>query len=194
MRLSGFDYARPYFYMVTLKRNAGYPALSRISDDPAAHWLEPNEITFLFSDVIKTFHETWRCIKPIECFSIMPDHIHLLIKIRDVEKRVSLGVIVRMLARASRIGPGGAGVSTFMSPLEKACGNAIARAGGAWVVLSPEGFSPRWHPPRQKEKFCAAGRMLFLSLYEERAKQPTNAELYARCHEMVDFVGEELSV
>ncbi len=47
MRLPGFDYARPYFYMVTLKRNAGYPALSRISDDPAAHWLEPNEITFL---------------------------------------------------------------------------------------------------------------------------------------------------
>ena len=339
MRLPGFDYARPYFYMVTLKRNAGYPALSRISDDPAAHWLEPNEITFLFSDIIKTFHETWRCIEPIECFSIMPDHIHLLIKIRDVEKRVSLGVIVRMLARAleraffeqraggaargstltehvgggavgksgfeacvsgaaagksaaagcsasphlfafdwhdwvvkvdgqlaaftryirenpkraalrranaryfqrvgkisflgrdwfgygnaallelpvlapfkghratregspdwnalvaraSRIGPGGAGVSTFMSPLEKACGNAIARAGGAWIVLSPEGFSSRWHPPRQKEKFCAEGRMLFLSLYEERAKQPTNAELYSRCHEMVDLVNEKLS-
>ena len=354
MRLLGFDYARPYFYMVTLKRNAGFPALSRISDAPAAHWLEPNEITFLFSDIIKTFHETWRCIEPIECFSIMPDHIHLLIKIRDVEKRVGLGVIVRMLARAlekaffatrgerageaargntltervdgaaserafggvgggavgksgfeacvsgaaagksaaagcsasphlfafdwhdwvvkvdgqlaaftryirenpkraalrranaryfqrvgkisflgrdwfgygnaallelpvlapfkghratregspdwnalvaraSRIGPGGAGVSTFMSPLEKACGNAIAKAGGAWIVLSPEGFSSRWHPPRQKEKFCAEGRMLFLSLYEERAKQPTNAELYSRCHEMVDLVNEKLS-
>ena len=80
-----------------------------------------------------------------------------------------------------------------MSPLEKACGNAIARAGGAWIVLSPEGFSPQWHPPRQKEKFCAEGRMLFLSLYEERAKQPTNAELYSRCHEMVDFVNEKLS-
>ena len=30
----------------------------------------------------------------------MPDHIHLLIKIRDIEKRVSLAVIVRVLARA----------------------------------------------------------------------------------------------
>ena len=97
-----------------------------------------------------------------------------------------------LVARASRIGPGGAGVSTFMSPLEKACGNAIAKAGGAWIVLSPEGFSSRWHPPRQKEKFCAEGRMLFLSLYEERAKQPTNAELYSRCHEMVDLVCEGL--
>ncbi len=92
-----------------------------------------------------------------------------------------------LLATASRIGPGGAGVSTFMSPLEKACGNAIARAGGAWVVLSPEGFSPRWHPPRQKEPFCARGRMLYLSLYEATTREPTNAELYARCHEMVDL-------
>lgn len=60
-----------------------------------------------------------------------------------------------LLATAARIRPGGAGVSTFMSPLEKACGNAIARAGGAWIILSPEGFSPRWHPPREKERFCA---------------------------------------
>ena len=36
MRLRGFDYARPYFYMVTLKRNAGYPDLVRLCDDPAA--------------------------------------------------------------------------------------------------------------------------------------------------------------
>lgn len=92
-----------------------------------------------------------------------------------------------LLATAARIRPGGAGVSTFMSPLEKACGNAIARAGGAWIILSPEGFSPRWHPPREKERFCARGRMLYLSLYEARTRQPTRAELYHRCHEMVDL-------
>lgn len=92
-----------------------------------------------------------------------------------------------LVESAARIGPGGAGVSTFMSPLEKACGNAIARAGGGLVVLSPEGFGPRWHPPREKERFCAAGRMLFLSLYEATARQPTRKELYDRCHEMVDL-------
>ena len=90
-----------------------------------------------------------------------------------------------LVESAARIGPGGAGVSTFMSPLEKVCGNAIARAGGGLVVLSPEGFGPRWHPPREKERFCAAGRMLFLSLYEATARQPTRKELYDRCHEMV---------
>ena len=87
----------------------------------------------------------------------------------------------------ARIGPGGAGVGTFMSPLERECGNAIASAGGKWIVLSPEGFHERWHPPREKERFCAEGRMLFLSLYPVLERQPTNAELYARCHEMGDI-------
>ena len=45
------------------------------------------------------------------------------------------------IARASRLGPGGAGISTFMSPCEKACGHALGLAGGRWIVLSPEGFA-----------------------------------------------------
>ena len=99
-RLPGFDYSLPYFYMVTIRRRDGYPALSRVCGDAASHYLEGNRITRLFVDIIMTFHETWYCIEPIRCFSIMPDHIHLLIKIRDIEKRVSLPVIVRMLTRA----------------------------------------------------------------------------------------------
>ena len=79
-----------------------------------------------------------------------------------------------------------------MSPLEKACGNAIAKAGGAYVVLSPEGFGPRWHPPREKERFCAKGRMLFLSLYPADTKKPDKATLYTRCHKMVDLANEAL--
>ena len=45
------------------------------------------------------------------------------------------------LARAGRIGPGGAGIGTFMSPCEKECGNAIVGASGSLIVLSPEGFA-----------------------------------------------------
>ena len=92
-----------------------------------------------------------------------------------------------MVADCGRIGPGGAGVGTFMSPLEKECGNAIAASGGKWVVLSPEGFYDRWHPPREKERFCAEGRMLFLSLYPSMDRLPTKQELYRRCHEMGDL-------
>ena len=325
IRLKGFDYKRPYFYMVTLKRAQGFPDFARVIGDPASHYLEPNAITRIFVDIIKTFHNTWYCIEPITCFAIMPDHIHLLIKIRDIEKRVSLAVIVRMLmralekgvmhllteqrcaqllveegrssarggsdrqrigsvgshlfefdwhdwivardgqlaaftryirenaerswlrkshreyfqrvneieflgrkwygygnaallklpviepfrcsrkwveggeewqeaiARAERIGPGGAGISTFMSPCEKACGHVIGTSGGRWIVLSPEGFGERWHPGRQYEKFCAEGRMLFISLWPAMSREPTNAELYRRCHEMGDLVVERLA-
>lgn len=47
-------------------------------------------------------------------------------------------------------------------------------------MFSPEGFGERWHPPRDKEALCAKGRMLFLSLYPEMARQPTRKELYDR--------------
>jgi len=314
-RLATFDYSTPYFYMVTLKRNEGLEAFSEIVA-PGECLL--NAITRSFVGVIRGFHEVWRCIEPITCFSVMPDHIHLLIKIRNVENRVTLPKIVWQLkrhleraywevaggaaasstltagdaksgaasradgfhvfeqkwhdwivktdgqlaaftryirenprrhwirashrenfrrvgelkflgrkwfgygnaaildlpviepfrcsrkwreggeewqeaiARAERIGPGGAGIGTFMSPCEKACGNAIAKAGGRLIVLSPEGFGERWHPSRKLEGFCAEGRMLFLSLYPEMARQPTRKELYDRCHEMGDVVVEGL--
>ena len=79
-------------------------------------------------------------------------------------------------------------MGTFMSPCEKECGNAIYKAGGSLLVLSPEGFAPRWHPPRNKEALCAKGRMLFLSLWEPCAAKPDNATLYQRCHEMGDII------
>ena len=319
-RLFNFDYKTPYFYMVTLKRLAGIADFSKIGDDGK---LAKNAITLAFEKVIEGFHLKWRCIEPISPYVIMPDHLHLMIKIKPTPDRVALGVIVSQLSKAlraaywatlgeaaemrypvvapregcascasaqehakprdvfsrewhdwivkrrgqlaafrryirenaeraalrrrnarffgavrrveflgrewfaygnleildlpvlfpmkghrttvqdspewdalvaaaSRIGPGGAGVSTFMSPLEKACGNAIAKAGGKWVVLSPEGFGPRWHPPREKERFCAQGRMLFLSLYEAGTRKPTRKMLYERCHEMIDLVCEKL--
>jgi hypothetical protein len=324
-RLFDFDYKSPFFYMVTLKRLDGLADFSQIGDDGR---LVKSDITRAFESVIESFHLKWRCIEPISPFVVMPDHIHLMVKIKPTPDRVALGVIVSQLSKAlraaywqivaadaapritrqppqpdphpgvatsrvlrggasapppilspswhdwvvkrdgqlaafrryirenperaalrrnnakffgavrrvsflghewfaygndallslpmlvpikghrstaqgsaeweaaisaaSRIGPGGAGVSTFMSPLEKACGNAIAKSGGKWIVLSPEGFGPRWHPPREKERFCAQGRMLFLSLYEADTHKPTKKMLYDRCHEMIDLVCEKL--
>ena len=329
-RLKGFDYRKPYFYMVTLKRLVGLLAFSQITEDAdppkdAKGWpcyLIANEITRAFAAVIMSFAAKWRGLAPIDCFVIMPDHIHLLIRILDTGDQLPLGSYVHQLMRAlaieywrvtgcppqgshggerggtgpaaqnssvvrgapasrispvferdwhdwivkkdgqlaaftryirenperawlrrvnrryfvqvrkvsflgrewfaygntailelpvlkavkghrttkpgsaewdamvadcGRIGPGGAGVGTFMSPLEKECGNAIAASGGNWVVLSPEGFYDRWHPPREKERFCAEGRMLFLSLYPSMDRLPTKQELYRRCHEMGDL-------
>ena len=309
--------------MVTLKKLPGLAEFSRIVsvDTPPSdgRYLESTPVSDAFGQTIRGFAGKWRGLAPIECFAIMPDHIHLLMKIEDAPDRLALGKYVYQLekalareywdradgtaraklradgtalarlplgetddekpapvfervwhdwivkkkgqlaafttyihengmrawrrkqnrrfftmlrkiafqgrewyaygndellslpvlepfrcsrtwaengpewraalGRADRIGPGGAGVGTFMSPCEKACGNAIFQSGGAFVVLAPEGFGPRWHPTRVKEALCAEGRMLFLSLWEPSAARPDNATLYRRCHEMGDLIG-----
>ena len=285
IRLAGFDYSRPLFYMVTLKCLKGLPALSEIV---APGKCQPNAITFALVRCIRTFHQGCQAIYPIECFSVMPDHIHLLIRlkkqesaplrletivsllmqalegcytdvaqrreplfetrwhdwiiaakgqlaaftryIRDNPKRHWLRHINRpyfsrvnaltfmgrtwyaygntailelpeiipfrcsrtwnksdplweeALTKANRISSGGAGIGTFMSPCEKACGNAIYQAGGSLIILSPEGFPERWHPSAAKEALCAQGRLLFLSLWEPSTLRPDKAMLYQRCH------------
>lgn len=314
-RLHGFDYSSPYFCMVTIKRLPDAPPLSEVADDPAHHWLHPTPLTRPLSAAIRAFHETWHCVEPVTSYTIMPDHIHLLLKILPVEKRLTLPRLVWLLiralekacapfvprgpepppaqplppapssvsgsagdrsgglrlfsldwhdwivlrsgqltafkryifdnprrrvlrqshpgnfhrtpgvqflghrwdaygntallelpviepfrcsrswrpggpewqtalARAARVGPGCAGIGTFMSPCEKACGHAIGLAGGRWIVLSPEGLGPRWHPVDPLERSCAAGKLLFLSPYPPSPRKPGNSTLHARCHEM----------
>ena len=353
-RLPGFDYRKPFFYMVTLKRCQGLGAFSALGREDGK--LEPNAVTRAFNEVIRGFAQKWRGIAPIETFVIMPDHIHLLLRICQDEERLALGKYVyqlekalsraywqvegagergaggaggcvlrgangepygptgrpgpnlagggasgepwwpmgrpgqnlecgtactikpvfernwhdwivmkdgqlkaftryirenpyrawlrrknrqyfgqvrkvqfaghewfaygntallelpviapfkcsrkweqggpewcEALAKAERIGPGGAGAGTFMSPCEKACGNAIFKAGGALIVLHPEGFGERWHPARNKEALCAQGKMLFLSLWEPDTAKPDNATLYKRCHEMGDILSATLA-
>ena len=321
-RLPGFDYKRPFFYMVTITRREG-AAEAPFSAIAADGRIVPSAITEAFQQVIAMFHETWYCIEPIRYSVIMPDHLHLIIKVREIERRVSLAVVVRQLikaldraywavagaerllqdpagggqgvvlhdslresifafdwhdwivkksgqlaafrkyiaengpraarrraarqfftrareiafqgrrywaygneallelpvivaikghprplaglvapeahpqghlrgsealcAAASRIGPGGAGLSTFLSPLEKEAGNEIIKAGGALIILSMEGFAPRWHPSEKQERLCAAGRMLYLSPYEPRAAKLTRQEMHVRAHELVDW-------
>lgn len=289
--------------------------------------VEPTDVTKAFDALISSFHETWYCIEPIRYYVIMPDHLHLIIKILNIEKRVSLCVVVRQLLKAlerkyrevtgmelangslqcsscepvfewewhdwivkkegqleafrryiaenpmrfarrranrqffskareitfmgrrywaygneellnlpmivaikghrsplrgsgasetplqnqisggnrfqsapmsaatlleaaSRIGPGGAGVSTFLSPLEKDAGNAIIKAGGSLIVLSMTGFSERWHLSEKQELLCAEGRMLYLSPYAPQAAKLDNREMHIRAHALIDWAIE----
>ncbi len=319
-RLPGFDYKRPFFYMVTLKRAAGGgPAKPQFAKLEKGGILIDTALTPALRAVIERFHETWWCIERIRYYVIMPDHLHLIIKMLDVEGRVSLAVVVRQLLKAleraaggdpakpvlqgapyndpakpvlqgalcapifekdwhdwivkkkgqlaafrryiaengprawlrhenrryftrarqivfrgvrywaygneallelptivaikghrgvaepppaahltaaalrqaaSRIGPGGAGLSTFLSPLEKEAGNEIVKAGGALIVLSMQGFAERWHPTEKQERLCAAGRMLYLSPYEPQAAKLSKKEMYIRAHALVDWALE----
>lgn len=314
-RLKGFDYKKPYHYMVTLTRLKGLRPFSEITQEKEplrdvrgrVRYLISNELTQAFTREIRSFHLKWHGLWQIKYFIIMPDHVHLVMRLKGSEDQLVLGSYVyrlmhalavaywsveapplsgkrsgkilpifehdwhdwivkkhsqlttfvryiyenperswlrkqnkayfgmvrkvtflgcewfaygntaildlpilkavkghratqpgsaewdRMIDDCSRIGPIGAGVGTFMSPLEKACGNAIAMTGGKWVVLTPEGFHDRWHPGRRAERYCAEGRVLFLSLYPAMDRLPTKAELYHRCHEMGDIVVNALS-
>ena len=71
------------FYMVTIKCHAGVQALSEIV---APGKCQKNAITRALVNCIRNFHLGCEAIAPIECFSIMPDHIHLLIRITDRNK------------------------------------------------------------------------------------------------------------
>ena len=56
------------------------------------------------------------------------------------------------------------------------------------MVLAPKGFPDHWHPARAKEKLCAEGRMLFLSLWPPGKTRLDNTTLHRRCHEMGDLL------
>ena len=81
-RLKGFDYKKPYFYMVTLKRVKGlrpFCEITREKEPPKdskgrVRYLVANELTAAFARVIREFHTKWWGIWPIDCFIIMPDH------------------------------------------------------------------------------------------------------------------------
>lgn len=103
-RLPGFDYRRPFFYMVTLKKLPEIGEFSRIvstEEAPAdGRYLEATPIHTAFSQTIRGFAGKWRGIAPIECFAIMPDHIHLLLKIEDTPDRLALGKYVYQIEKA----------------------------------------------------------------------------------------------
>ena len=344
-RLPGFDYKRPFFYMVTLK---ALPPQKRAAPDPgfaggapappfseiaANGTIVPNAITEAFERTIAAFPKQWPWVESFSPHVIMPDHLHLMVKLGGREaapqapaslpaKPVALGTLIGQLKKhlraayweilqgglpaasapagagaskppdifepdfhdwivkkegqleafrtyirengpraarrranrqfftrarqiefrgarywaygneallelpqivaikghrrpmggreaalqdpaalqnpgraglleaASRIGPGGAGLSTFLSPLEKEAGNEILKAGGSLIVLSMEGIPERWHPSEKQEHWCAAGRMLYLSPFEPRAAKLTRQEMHMRAHALVDWALE----
>ena len=107
-RLKGFDYTKPYFYMVTLKRVKGLKPFGEITKEKEPpkdaegrpRYLVANAITEAFVKVIREFHTKWRGLWPIECFTVMPDHLHLLVHLKDSGDQLALGKYVYQLMKA----------------------------------------------------------------------------------------------
>lgn len=308
-RLHGFDYKRPYFYMVTLKGGGEAPLrthpFSAVSEDGR---IVENAVTAAFERAIAAFPRQWPWVESFEPHVIMPDHLHLMVKLGGhgapggpPARPVHLGTLVgqlkkrlraaywevvrpglpagippdvfdrdwhdwivkkpgqlaafrryilenparharrrahrryftqareidvggsrfwaygneallelpaivaiqghrrprepapdappgntreALLTAAGRIGPGGAGMSTFLSALEKEAGNAIAKAGGSLILLAAQGFAPRWHPPEKQERLCAAGRLLCLTPYAPQTDRLPKQEMHIRAHDL----------
>ncbi|MCQ2367458.1 MAG: hypothetical protein MJ109_00385 [Kiritimatiellae bacterium] len=75
-----------------------------------------------------------------------------------------------------------------MSPLEKEARREIIEAGGNLIVLEPQTYAERGHPPREYEALCADGRALFLSLWPAQAAKLDRATMYRRCHELGEII------
>lgn len=96
-RLYAFDYTSPFYYLVTLNAKQGLAPFSILTHETACGFRR-NPIT---RKMIATLH--WMNQKPyahrmkITNFAIMPNHLHLIIKIADIPFRVSLPEIVNKL-------------------------------------------------------------------------------------------------
>ena len=123
-RLPGFDYKRPFFYMVTLKAlppqkrvapgpgfagGAPAPPFSEIAADGS---ILPNAITEAFERVLAAFPKQWPWVESFSPHVVMPDHLHLMVKQGGREaalqdpgapaKSVALGTLIGQLKKHLR--------------------------------------------------------------------------------------------
>ncbi len=289
-QLHGWDYKKPFYYMVTLKRLKGLPPLSILKADDPYGFDRDYPITVALQNVLHQFVSRSVGVESVAPYAIMPDHIHLLIKLNEHPERESLlnyvNILMRLLRNAfqkvygervplfepewhdlicmkahqlsnfhryilnnprmallrqshrdlfycyrryrhwrlgevacdlvgnpelldepaflavrlsRRILPGsaewqkaeafyshwrvgGTAVGTWWSKAEQMAYQKILAAGGNLIVLSPDGFGPRWHPVgEQAQLACAEGRLLFLSPYEPHTAKLPLGETRARC-------------
>ncbi len=96
-RLPTWDYRAPYHYLVTLKCLPGLPPLSRL--DARFSWgIDPNyPMTRALTETIGQFLRDSPGLSSVKPFILMPDHIHLLVKIKDVPERHALPKYVAIL-------------------------------------------------------------------------------------------------
>ncbi len=101
-RLHGWDYRKPFYYMVTLKRLAGLPPLSILKADDPYGFDRDYPITVVLQQELHRFVERSVGVDSVAPYAIMPDHIHLLIKLNEHPERETLVKYVDILRRLLR--------------------------------------------------------------------------------------------
>lgn len=94
-RYWGWDYKRPYYTMVTLRRREGLRLAFSVLDADSPTGLRPHPLTQALTRELFRLGATGRDVGTLKPFVIMPDHIHLLIRLRG--GGITLPVYVRIL-------------------------------------------------------------------------------------------------
>lgn len=96
-QLLTFDYTSPYYYFVTLNAKKGLEPFSILTHE-TKRGIRPNETTDGMIAMIRWMNQkAYARRMKITNFVIMPNHLHLIIKIEACDKPVSLFEIVKKL-------------------------------------------------------------------------------------------------
>ena len=88
-RLFAWDYRTPYFYMITIKRLAGLKMLAYLTTgNKWGHFYHP--FTALLVRTLELTKAAFPGIASLSPYVIMPEHLHILVKIANVPNRPSL--------------------------------------------------------------------------------------------------------
>lgn len=122
-RLSGFDYTSPFHYLVTLTAKKGLEPFSILTEE-TGRGVRKTAITKRMTAIIFWMNQkAYAHRMKITHFVIMPNHLHLMIKIADGDQRISLIDVVQKL------------ISVLSSGYYKALG----------LPGGPKIFEARWH-------------------------------------------------
>lgn len=96
-RLLSFDYTSPYYYLVTINAKRGLAPFSILTHETKSG-IRKNAITRKMTAVLYWMNQkAYAHRMKITNYAIMPNHLHLIIKIADGKSRVSLLEIVKKL-------------------------------------------------------------------------------------------------
>lgn len=123
-----WDYRKPYYYMVTLKCLPNRPPLAILDATDRYGFKRNYPLTQCLQTVLHAYCESAPGVESIAPYAIMPDHIHILLKIADIPERKSLMDLVDLLQRLLR--------------------NAFQNHTGLRIPL----FEPEWHDLIVKRK------------------------------------------
>ena len=202
-RLPGFDYKRPFFYMVTLKglppQTCGVAAVGFAGGPPGPPFSEiaadgkiiPNAMTEAFERTIASFPKQWPWVASFSPHVVMPDHLHLMVKLGGREfaqqdpgasaKPVALGTLIGQLKKPLRA----ASCEVVQGGLPAA--GASAEAG---AEKPPDIFEPDFHDWIVKKEGQLAAFRTYIRENGPRAARLTRQEMHVRPHALVDWALE----